>query len=704
MDHKMDEVAIYLFNEGKNAFAYRMMGCHRVEFHGQEQFRFLLWAPHAKSVSVVGDFNHWDTQKTPMQSLGSNGLFVAFVEEEILENHYKYYIVAQDDQSYYRADPYAFYSQLRPDSASIVYETDEFYWNDQNWMKEREQTPPYDRPVNIYEMHLGSWRNETRYREIAIPLAQYINDMGYTHIELMPLAEYPLDMSWGYQITGFFSPTARYGRPEDLKYMIDVLHQHGIGVILDWVPGHFPKDEQGLYHFDGQPCYEHPDTRISETEWGTVQFNYEKGEVISFLMSNAMYWLDVFHIDGLRVDAVSSMIYLNYCKNSKEKVKNAQGGEENTAAIAFFQKLSEQLFREFPNIIFSAEEATSYPLVTQPAYLNGLGFNYKWNMGFMHDILDYMAIDPLGRKFNHHLLTFSMYYAFSENYILPISHDEVVHGKKSLLDKMFGDYWQKFANMRTFYAYQFAHPGKKLTFMGCEIGQFIEWRYYEPLEWHLLSYDSHQQLKHCVSTINHIYRERTALYQIEKSWDGFSWLTVNDAENSVIAFVRYSLPGKPQQANIHLSFFSDIIEQFTGQEKTQMAEDPFVEIGKQIKQRIAEIFDQDLANMVVCIFNFTPIRRYNYRVAVPFAGHYRVILNTDANEFGGTGEDDLKNFHSQRVSCQGYQESISVTLPPLSALYLAFEPLNEKEKSDYIDMLYQNVVEQYTSAMLAYHK
>lgn len=629
MGYYLDEVEVYLFNDGSNAYAYRALGCHLVKRGRAKAHRFAVWAPNAQGVSVVGDFNNWDASAYPMNMIGDTGVWQTHIPN--LENgfNYKFAITTNSGNLQLKADPFAFSSELRPGSASRICNLSGYKWKDARWLRKRRNTPPYDRPINIYEMHLGSWRGEKNYRDIAEDLAQYAADMGYTHVEFMPLAEYPLDMSWGYQITGYFSATARYGSPQDLMYLIDTLHQAGIGVIMDWVPGHFPRDEYGLRRFDGTPCYEHPDPAIAESQWGTLQFDYGRGEVRSFLLSNAMFWLDVFHVDGLRADAVSSMLYLNYCKEG-ERARNRFGGEENLEAISFIKKCSELIFRDFPNTLFCAEEATSFPLVTRPTHAGGLGFNYKWSMGWMHDTLEYMALDPLARKHHHNLVTFSMYYSFSENFILSISHDEVVHGKKSLLDKMSGDYWQKFANMRLFMAFMMAHPGKKLIFMGAEIGQFIEWRYYEPLEWKLLAYDAHRQLQHFFKTINHYYLKHPSLYELEDSWAGFEWLSVDDHTHSILALARH-----------------------------------------------ARATDNGPGEMLCAIFNFTPVVREGYRIGVPRAGYYTEALNTDAKEFGGSGVVNKDRIVSQPIPWNNRAESIALTLPPLGAVFLWYKPLSQ---------------------------
>ena len=622
MNYSIDPVAVYLFNEGKNGYAYRDMGCHRVD---GDTYRFAVWAPHAQAVSLVGDFNGWSWTQHRMEPLGSTGVWQIEVGHLHAETLYKYYILDMHGQAVMRTDPFAFASELRPGTASKIADDEEYAWNDAAWMEKRTDTSPENQPIAIYEMHLGSWRGVKNYRDIAHELVDYIVDMGYTHVEFMPLSEYPLDRSWGYQVTGYYSVTARYGCAQDLMYLVDVLHQHNIGVIMDWVPGHFPKDAHGLANYDGAACFEHPNPKMAETEWGTLQFDYSKGEVVSFLMSNAVFWLDRFHIDGLRVDAVSSMLYLGYCKADAQDLKNEQGGSENLNAIAFFHRISELIHRDFPHILLCAEEATAFPRVTASPSQNGLGFSHKWNMGWMHDTLDYMEMDALDRRFHQNRMTFSMMYAFHERFILPISHDEVVHGKKSLLDKMSGDYEQKFASMRAFYAWMFAHPGKKLTFMGIEIGQFIEWRYDEPLEWKLLAYEKHRQLQACIRAIHHLYRNHPALFQIEDRWEGFEWLAARDEESSILAFARMS-------------------ESIEGERES-----------------------------ILCVYNFTPVMRENYRIGVPNAGRYDVLLNTDDKAFGGKGNVSVLTIQSEPVAGERHENSIVMTLPGLSGIYLRYQ-------------------------------
>ncbi len=632
MIDKLDDVARLLFCEGANAYSYRAFGCHPIEVNGAKAHRFAVWAPRAKSVSIVGDFCDWVCGVHPM-ARDAGGIWQGVVTG--LENGalYKYCIESEDGEIIYKADPFAFYSELRPGTASRVWDLSGYGWRDEAYLAKRKASSPFQKPISIYEMHLGSWRGEKNYRDIANELAPYLKQMGYTHVEFMPLTEYPFDDSWGYQVTGFFSATARYGTPQDLMYLIDKLHKSGIGVIVDWVPAHFPRDAQGLRRFDGSPCFEHSDPRRSDQpDWGTLLFDFEKGEVVSFLMSSALFWLDVFHVDGLRTDAVSSMLYLNYSKQDGQWLPNEKGSFENLAAIAFLRKTSEMIFRDYPDALFCAEESTSWPLVTRPGYDGGLGFSFKWNMGWMHDVLAYMSMDPYFRAHHQQKLTFSMFYAFSENFILPLSHDEVVHGKLSLLNKMPGGYEAKFANLRVFLSYMFAHPGKKLMFMGAEIGEFIEWRFYEPLEWHLLEYEAHRQLQRFVAALNAFYRKHPALYEIEDEWSGFSWLGLEDPSRSILSLARLSKKRKN---------------------------------GKQ--------------QVLVCAFDFTPVPGESYRVGVPFPGHYREVFSTDAAEFGGFGKHN-PDLVSEDIVWNHQAQSIVIDIPPLGAVFFEHTPFTAAEK------------------------
>ena len=621
---------IYLFNTGNAQRAYLCMGCHYIP--QLKKHRFCVWAPNASAVSVVGDFNGWDGKKNPMEKQ-EGGVFITFVDGLKDGDTYKYLIHGYDGQTHYKADPFAFYAEVRPQTASKVWDLGGYTWKDGAFLSKRARTNYFHRPVSIYEMHMGSWRQKSdgtyyNYREIADELAEYLLKMGFTHVELMPVTEYPFDGSWGYQVTGYYAVTSRYGTPQDFMYFVDRMHEAGIGVILDWVPGHFPRDEQGLRRFDGTALFEHEDPRQGEMpQWGTMLFNYGRPEVQSFLISNAMFFMDLYHIDGLRIDAVSSMLYLNFCKEEGQYVKNKYGGNQNLEAIEMLKRVYSTVLSTYSGGLMIAEESSAYPLVTKPPYDGGLGFTFKWDMGFMNDMLKYMESDHLFKKYMHNNVTFSMQYAFSENYVLAFSHDEVVHGKRSMVDKMFGDYWQKFAGLRAFYGYIFAHPGKKLFFMGDEFAQFIEWNYAKELDWFLLEYDSHRTMSHYMEKLNKFYQKHRALYEIEDSWEGFQWLNVDDKDNSVVAFMRISRPlrGKVQQ--------------------------------------------------IVSLTNFTPVIRQDYRIALPQAGTLEEVLNSDSKAFGGSGVTTWDGpVHTQPVGQYGRPYSATLTVPPLSTVYFTFTP------------------------------
>lgn len=606
------------FNKGNNFKSYEFLGANYTQWMGISGYSFAVWAPNAKSVSVVGDFNDWDKEKNIMNPQGKSGVWHCFIKEAEKGQKYKYLITGNTGEEIYKADPYAKLSELRPNTASVLYDINE-NWNDDKWLKTGKKVK--DSPMLIYEVHIGSWKKHGdkfyTYREMADELSEYVLGMGYTHIELMPIAEHPFDGSWGYQVTGYFAPTSRYGTPEDFIYFVNKFHEKGIGVIVDWVPAHFPRDEFGLARFDTTPTYEYPDPRKGEhKEWGTYVFDYGRGEVVSFLLSSVYYWLEKYHIDGIRVDAVSSMLYLDYGRS--EWMPNKYGGKENLEAIDFLKKLNDIVHNAFPNVIMIAEESTAWPLVTKSTQEGGLGFDFKWNMGWMNDILKYMSMDPYFRKYNHNMLTFSMMYAFSENYILPISHDEVVHGKASLVQKMSGLYGQKFSSLKTFFMYKMAHPGKKMLFMGCEIAQFNEWRYYESLEWSLLNFETHKSLWEFVKKLNHFYRDNKALWQIDDSWDGFEWINPGDAERSIVSFVRR---------------------------------------GKNIKDEI----------IVIC--NFTPVGYKDYIVGVPRKGCYGEVFSTEQKEFGGSGEK-INKVYAKKKAMLNMPYSITVDIAPMSAVYL----------------------------------
>ena len=621
--HSENDVPLYLFHEGSNSNAYEYFGSHR---KNKNTVVFRVWAPDAKNVSVTGDFNDWSETENPMKQLkNSGGVWEAEIKNIKPYDMYKYCITAADGRTLMKCDPYGFHMETRPGTATKYYEIDDCYeWHDEKWVEGRNGKNIYESPVNIYEIHAGSWKqyddgNFYSYRALADALVPYVKKMGYTHIEFMPLTEYPFDGSWGYQVTGYFAATSRYGEPKDLMYLVDKCHENGIGVILDWVPAHFPKDANGLYEFDGGPLYEYSDPRKGEHYgWGTRVFDFGKNEVRSFLMSSASFWLKKYHLDGIRIDAVASMLYLDYDRKDGEWVPNKNGGNENLEAVEFLQKLNENIFRDFPYAMMIAEESTSWPMVTKPVFSGGLGFNFKWNMGWMNDILRYFSLDGFFRKYNHDCITFSMFYAFSENFVLPISHDEVVHGKKSLIDKMPGSYDEKFAGVRAFLGYMMAHPGKKLMFMGQEFGQFIEWNYEKGLDWLLLDYPKHRALQNYFKKINEFYKANPAFWQIDYSWEGFSWISSDDKDNSVIAFRRID------------------------------------EKGKEI--------------IVVC--NFTNVERCDYRIGIPKKGAYKIVFNSDDVDFGGEGKGNKGKLKTESINMHGFEQSISLDSPPMSAIYI----------------------------------
>ena len=626
----IDDTAMYLFNQGVNYESWKMLGAHKKTLSdGKQGYLFSVWAPNAKSVSVVCDQNGWDKKAGIMHKHQNSGIWELFIEGVTEGQNYKYSVEPYRGETMLKADPFAFYSEVRPANASVTVDLT-YSWNDSAWVEHRMETEPYDKPMNIYEMHFGSWKTHDdgsylTYTEMIDKLIPYVKKMGYTHIEVMPICEYPYDGSWGYQVTGYYSANSRYGKPTELKAFIDACHKEGIGVIMDWVPAHFPKDGYALSKFDGEPLFEHPDSRRGEHyEWGTLVFDWTRTEVYSFLISNALFWLTEYHLDGLRVDAVSSMLYLDYNRKDGEWLPNKYGGKENLEAIDFLQKLNTAVFERFPNVLMIAEESTAWGGVTKPAHEGGLGFNFKWNMGWMHDVLDYMSTDPLFRKGNHNKLTFSMMYAFAENYILALSHDEVVHGKRSLIDKMWGSYEEKFAQLKLLYAYMYAHPGKKLLFMGSEFGQFVEWKFDEQLDWALDQYETHHKMSKFSEDINAFYKEHSSFYEIEREldgdWKGFRWLVADDDAYSVLAFMRTN------------------------------------------RKR-----DED----IVVVLNFTPVERKKYVIGVPYAGEYSVVLNTNAKVYGGDGKGARKRTAKKKAN-HGFSYSIELDLPPFTGLYLKY--------------------------------
>ena len=624
-----NDFPLYLFYQGKNYEAWKFFGVHSKKKGRGKVFTFRVWAPNAVSISVVGDFNGWDRALNPMYLI-ADGVWEAQISKLDQFDTYKYSIETKDGQIMNKADPYAPHFETRPGTASKIYESS-YEWQDKEWYRKKAANSIYKSPVNIYEVHFSSWKNYGNdvfmdYKTFAKEIIPYLKKMSYTHIEFMPLTEFPYDGSWGYQVTGYFAPTSRYGTPDDFRSMIDAFHAAGIGVILDWVPAHFPKDAAGLYEFDGTCCYEYTDDRKKEHKaWGTRVFDYGKAEVCSFLISSANYWFDEFHVDGLRVDAVASMLYLDYDRRDGEWAANINGGNENLEAVAFLKRLNEAVFSKHPDALMIAEESTAWPLVTRPTDIGGLGFNFKWNMGWMNDMLSYMSLDPIYRSFNHDKITFSFFYAFSENYILPISHDEVVYGKCSMINKMPGENEQKFASYRAFLAYMMAHPGKKLLLMGQEFGQSKEWDYQGQLDWELLNNADNSNLLKFEEKLNKFYIENTPLWQNDDSWGGFSWISNDDYKQSVIAFRRID----------------------------------------------------DNGDEIIAVCNFVPVERHDYRIGVPKKGTYKVLFNSDAPEFGGKGLS-AKSYKSEDIAMHGFDDSISLTLAPLSVMYLKAAPARKK--------------------------
>ncbi len=618
---------LHLLGEGTHYRNYERLGAHirtHREFRG---VHFAVWAPNAQRVSVVGNFNHWDGRRHPMGNRGATGIWELFIPDLCQGEVYKYEVKSRHDGFLaQKSDPYGFAAELRPKTASVVWDVTDFSWHDQEWLAERGRRQGLDQPIAVYEVHLGSWKRGGQdnsflgYRDLADQLVIHLDHTHFTHIELMPITEHPFDGSWGYQPVGYFAPTSRFGTPDDFAYFVDTLHQHGYGVILDWVPAHFPNDSHGLGYFDGTHLYEHSDPRLGEhRDWGTKIFNYGRPEVRNFLFGNALFWLDRYHLDGLRVDAVASMLYLDYSRKPGEWIPNIHGGNENLEAIDFLKRLNELCHHDHPGVLTAAEESTSWSGVSRPTYLGGLGFSLKWNMGWMNDTLRYLSKDPVHRSYEHGSLTFSMIYAFSENFILPLSHDEVVHGKGSLLDKMPGDIWQKCANLRLLYGYMYGHPGKKLLFMGCEFAQWREWSHDESLDWHLLQWRDHQGILRLVCDLNALYRSQPALHQVDFEWQGYEWLELHDWENSVIAFLR-----RARNSN----------------------------------------------DSIVVVCNFTPVVRDSYRVGVPSGGYYREILNTDSEIYGGSNVGNQGGAWGVPEPHAGRPFHVSLKLPPLGVLFL----------------------------------
>jgi 1,4-alpha-glucan branching enzyme len=633
-EQTLSEFDLYLFGEGAHNRAYEKLGAHPSQRDGQHGVHFAVWAPNAKLVSIIGDFNRWNPEANVMRPSRS-GVWESFIPEIGQGALYKYHVESQfGDYKVDKADPYGFAIEIRPQTASRVWDLENYIWRDSSWMAARSKNNSLGSAISIYEVHLGSWKRMPEegnrwlsYREIAEPLGDYMLDAGFTHVELLPVTEHPFDGSWGYQTTGYFAPTSRFGTPADFMYFVDYLHQRGIGVILDWVPAHFPKDQAGLGYFDGTHLYEHADPKQGEQpDWDTFIFNYGRKEVQNFLISNALFWLDKYHLDGLRVDAVASMLYLDYGRREGQWIPNRYGGKENIDAIHFLRSLNERVYAEFPDVITIAEESTAWPQVSRPIYIGGLGFGMKWNMGWMHDILEYMTQDPIFRSYHHNQLTFGLVYAFSENFVLPFSHDEVVYGKGSMLRKMPGDEWQKFANLRLLYGFMFGHPGKKLLFMGNEFGQWSEWNHDASLDWDLLQYPFHAGLRRWVRDLNTLYRGAAALHELDFDAAGFEWVDCKDFQRSVLCFLR----------------------------RGRNPEDRLLIVG-----------------------NFTPVVRHNYRVGVPVEGFWKEILNSDAPMYGGSGQGNFGGLSTAPLPMHGRPYSLNMTLPPLGIV--AFRPESRTE-------------------------
>ncbi len=621
---QVGELDMHWFGEGNHHHVWRFLGSRITTVDGVEGVQFAVWAPGVTRVSVVGDFNAWDGRRHPMRCRGGSGIWELFIPGLAAGDAYKYEILNRRNDVIIKADPYGRHMSNRPETTSLVPAEVSHEWQDQEWMSKRKLFDWQTAPMAIYEMHPGSWQRREdgtflNWRELAERLVPYVVELGYTHIELLPVSEHPLDASWGYQVSGYYAPTARFGTPDDFRFFVDAAHKAGIGILLDWVPAHFPKDDFALARFTGEPVYEHADPRRGEhRDWGTLIFDYGRNEVRNFLIANAVYWIEEFHLDGLRVDAVASMLYHDYSREEGDWLPNIHGGRENLEAIHFLQELNRVVHSRFPGAVTIAEESTSWPMVSRPVELGGLGFSMKWNMGWMNDSLSYIEQDPVYRKYHHNLLTFSQLYAFTENFVLPLSHDEVVHGKRSMVDKMPGDYWQKMANLRLFYAWQYGHPGKKLLFMGCEFAQWREWSEEGEIDWGLNEIDAHAGIRTMVGDLNRLYRGEPAMHQRDFTEDGFRWIDCHDSEQSVLSFIRYAYNAAP----------------------------------------------------IICVFNFTPVPRYDYRLGIPHAESYHEVLNSDSNHYGGTNTGNGGDIQVQEVSWMGFEQSISVTLPPLGALFL----------------------------------
>jgi len=617
---------LYLFNEGNHTRVFEKLGSHLVTVNGEEGANFAVWAPNAREVFLMGDFNHWSKSTHPLHARGTSGIWECFIPGIRQGALYKYHIYSHHHgHRTDKADPFAFAQEKPPRTGSCVWDL-AYEWGDERWMRDRRERNSLKAPISVYEVHLGSWmrvpeqhNRPLSYREIAPRLAEYVQEINYTHVEFLPVMEHPFYGSWGYQITGYFAPTARYGHPQDFMYLVDYLHQRGIGVILDWVPAHFPSDEHGLSYFDGTYLFEHSDSRQGfHPDWKTCIYNYGRTEVRSFLLSSAMFWLDKYHADGLRVDGVASMLYLDYSRKAGEWIPNRYGGRENLEAISFVRRMNEEIYKEHPDVQTIAEESTSWPAVSRPTYVGGLGFGMKWDMGWMHDTLQYFSQDPVHRKYHQNQLTFRMLYGFTENFVLPLSHDEVVHGKGSLIGKMPGDNWQKFANLRLLFGYMFAQPGKKLLFMGGDIAQWQEWHHDGSVDWHLLQWGPHAGVRNWMKALNRVYRSEAALHELDSEPAGFQWVDCNDADASVLSLLRK----KPA----------------TGE-------------------------------TILAAFNFTPVPRFGYRMGVPEGGYWQEILNSDASEYGGSGLGNLGGCHASDIQAHGLPHSLELTLPPLAAVF-----------------------------------